>query len=41
MNSSVVVLTPHGRRQTVKVQPNTTILKVRIKKFHCATSHPF
>lgn len=27
-NKSVVVLTPNGRRQTVKVTPNTTILHV-------------
>lgn len=26
--SSLTVLTPNGRRQNVKVQPNTTILQV-------------
>lgn len=33
--SVVNVLTPHGRRQNVKVQPNTPIIKVRDSYFHC------
>lgn len=36
MNVSIVnVLTPNGRRQNVKVQPNTTILKVKLKIENC------
>jgi len=36
--SSVTVLTPHGRRQVVKIEPNKTILWVNIAKNQYAES---
>lgn len=39
--SSVTVLAPNGRRQTVKCTPNTTILQVSLVKYHISSKIRF